>query len=48
MYLSRRGVKKTALALRISEDAIFAYAKEYKQTGYLIVESKINLNLIEL
>lgn len=48
MFVSRYGIKNIVKKLLISEETILKYTKEYKQTGFLIVESKINLNHIEL
>lgn len=48
MYIARMGIKNISNKLLISEEAVSNYAKEYRETGFLIVESSINLNLIEL
>jgi len=48
MYIARMGIKNISHKLLISEEAIYNYSKEYRETGFLIVESSINLNLIEL
>lgn len=48
MYIARLGIKNIAKKLLISEDCVSMYAKEYRETGFLIVESSINLNIIEL
>lgn len=48
MYIARMGIKNISSKLLISEEAVSMYAKEYRETGFLVVESSINLNIIEL
>lgn len=48
MYIARMGIKNISNTLRITKDAVSMYAKEYRETGFLIVESSINLDIIEL
>lgn len=48
MFVSRYGIKNIIKRLKISEETIRIYTKEYRETGFLIVESKINLKHIEL
>lgn len=48
MYIARMGVLNISNKLRIDKDSITMYAKEYRETGFIIVESSMNLNIIEL
>ena len=48
MYIARMGIKNISNKLLISEDCVSMYAKEYRETGFLLVESSMNLNIIDL
>lgn len=49
MYIARLGIKNIANKLLIAESAVEMYSKEYRENdGFIIVESSINLNIINL
>jgi len=49
MYIARLGIRNIAHKLLIAESAVEMYSKEYRENdGFIIVESSINLNIINL